>query len=86
MAIVYPGRMFALYTDTELAELIAQVKAAVPRVLRGQRVTIGGDSFDRTSLVDLKSFGDALAREQASRTGVASRTISLIPTRPGGCL
>ncbi|NDY56667.1 hypothetical protein G3N56_07910 [Desulfovibrio sulfodismutans] len=85
MAFVYPGRMFALYSDADLADLIAEIKAAVPKVVRGQRVTIGNDSFDRTTLNDLYAFGSALAREKAFREG-RSRTTSLIPSRPGGCL
>ncbi len=76
--------MFRLYTDAELDALIAQFKAALPKVLSGQRVKIGDSEFDRASLDSLKSFGDALARERDRRSGRGSRVTVCRPVRPSG--
>lgn len=76
--------MFSLYTDAELATLSAQIKAAIPKVLRGQRVRIGDSEYDRTTLESLKAFGDGLAREISRRQGTASRITTLVPRRSPG--
>ena len=77
--------MFTLYSDAELATLIAQVKAAIPKVLSGQRVKIGESEYDRTSLEALEAFGAKLGREYARRTGTAKpRLVTVRMPRRGG--
>ena len=74
--------LFSLYADDELAALIAQVKAAVPAVLAGQRVKVGDSEFDRATLADLEAFGAGLGRERAARERGNSRLIAVRKRRP----
>jgi len=69
--------MFTLYSDAELQTLISQVKAAIPKVLAGQRVKIDNSEYERSTLDVLKAFATALAREVARRSGKAPRLVTV---------
>jgi len=76
--------MFTLYSDDELLTLIGQVKAAIPKVLAGQRVKIDNSEYERSTLDALKSFATALAREDARRKGTSPRLVTVrTPRDPG---
>ncbi|EFL53091.1 hypothetical protein DesfrDRAFT_0139 [Solidesulfovibrio fructosivorans JJ]] len=74
--------LFSLYDDAELETLISQIKAAIPKVLAGQRVKIDDTEYDYNTLDALESFGTGLAREKAARSGTSSRVTVLRPRRP----
>ncbi|MGE4536316.1 MAG: hypothetical protein AB7D37_04490 [Desulfovibrio sp.] len=74
--------LFSLYDDAELETLISQIKAAIPKVLAGQRVKVADTEYDYNTLDTLESFGTGLAREKAARSGASSRVTVLRPRRP----
>jgi hypothetical protein len=69
--------MFSLFTDAELADLITQYKAALPKALAGQLTRVGDTEFAPNDMAAFKAFGDALAQEQNRRAGHRSRFTSL---------
>lgn len=73
--------LLTLYTDAELDDLVAQVKAAIPKVFRGQIVRVADHEWTPATLAELQTFGDALGRESAARSGSAARVVTCRPRR-----